>query len=64
MGVENPLAHDCVEKIRTAKSPEEAALIGRSKLRQQPELVCPLVSNNRTVFTSLLISEGCSVWDQ
>ncbi|KAJ4890431.1 hypothetical protein Rs2_30179 [Raphanus sativus] len=39
VGVENPLAHDCVEKIRTAKSPEEAALIGRSKQRQQPELV-------------------------
>ncbi|XP_010426181.1 PREDICTED: riboflavin biosynthesis protein PYRR, chloroplastic [Camelina sativa] len=39
VGVENPMAHDCVEKIRTARSPEEAALIGRSTLRQKPELV-------------------------
>uniref|UniRef100_A0A1J3D6B3 Riboflavin biosynthesis protein PYRR, chloroplastic n=2 Tax=Noccaea caerulescens TaxID=107243 RepID=A0A1J3D6B3_NOCCA len=39
VGVDNPMAHDCIEKIRTAKSPEEAALIGRAKLRQQPELV-------------------------
>ncbi|KAL9831539.1 Riboflavin biosynthesis protein PYRR [Arabidopsis thaliana] len=39
VGVENPKAYDCVEKIRTARSPEEAALIGRSTLRQKPELV-------------------------
>ncbi|GMY13914.1 riboflavin biosynthesis protein PYRR, chloroplastic isoform X1 [Fagus crenata] len=39
VGVDDPVAWDCVEKIKSAKSPEEAARIGRSIQRQRPDLV-------------------------
>jgi len=37
--VDDPLAQDCVEMIKSAKSPEEAARIGRSMQKQKPYLV-------------------------
>ncbi|PON55212.1 Riboflavin biosynthesis protein RibD [Trema orientale] len=39
VGVNDPLAQDCVERIKSAKSPEEAARLGRSMQRQRPDLV-------------------------
>ncbi|XP_048133924.1 riboflavin biosynthesis protein PYRR, chloroplastic isoform X2 [Rhodamnia argentea] len=39
VGVDNPLARACVEDIKSAKSPEEAARMGRSLQRQHPDLV-------------------------
>nr|XP_034888500.1 riboflavin biosynthesis protein PYRR, chloroplastic isoform X2 [Populus alba] len=39
MGVDEPMAKDCVEKIKSAKSPEEAARMGRSMQKQRPDLV-------------------------
>ncbi|XP_010046934.2 LOW QUALITY PROTEIN: riboflavin biosynthesis protein PYRR, chloroplastic [Eucalyptus grandis] len=39
VGVDNPLAQACVEDIKSAKSPEEAARMGRSVQRRQPDLV-------------------------
>ncbi|XP_028790230.1 riboflavin biosynthesis protein PYRR, chloroplastic isoform X2 [Neltuma alba] len=41
VGVNDPFAHNCVERIKSAKSPEEAARIGRSMQRQRPDLVRP-----------------------
>lgn len=38
-GVNDPLAQDCVERIKSAKSPEEAARIGRSMQRLKPYLI-------------------------
>ncbi|XP_015875805.3 riboflavin biosynthesis protein PYRR, chloroplastic [Ziziphus jujuba] len=38
-GVNDPVAQDCVENIKSAKSPEEAARIGRSMQRKHPDLV-------------------------
>lgn len=35
------MARDCVENIKSAKSPEEAARIGRSMQRKRPDLVLP-----------------------
>lgn len=37
----DPVAQDCVENIKSAKSPEEAARIGRSMQRKRPDLVLP-----------------------
>ncbi|KAG6737666.1 hypothetical protein POTOM_059194 [Populus tomentosa] len=39
VGVDEPMAKDCVEKIKSAKSPEEAARMGRSMQKQRPDLV-------------------------
>ncbi|CAK7340144.1 unnamed protein product [Dovyalis caffra] len=39
LGVNDPVAKDCVEKIKSAKSPEEAARMGRSMQKQRPDLV-------------------------
>ncbi|TKY65346.1 Riboflavin biosynthesis protein PYRR [Spatholobus suberectus] len=39
VGVDDPLAQDCVERIKSAKSPEEAARIGRSMQRKKPDLI-------------------------
>ncbi|KAL4320186.1 hypothetical protein GQ457_18G010370 [Hibiscus cannabinus] len=39
IGVGNPLAQDWIEKIKSAKSPEEAARMGRLMQRQHPHLV-------------------------
>uniref|UniRef100_A0A6N2KZL3 Riboflavin biosynthesis protein PYRR, chloroplastic n=1 Tax=Salix viminalis TaxID=40686 RepID=A0A6N2KZL3_SALVM len=39
VGVNEPAAKDCVEKIKSAKSPEEAARMGRSMQKQRPDLV-------------------------
>ncbi|MBA0555042.1 hypothetical protein Golob_014105 [Gossypium lobatum] len=39
IGVSNPLARECIDKIKSAKSPEEAARMGRLTQRQQPHLV-------------------------
>lgn len=39
VGVDEPVAKDCVEKIKFAKSPEEAARMGRSMQKQRPDLV-------------------------
>ncbi|KAL6997208.1 hypothetical protein U1Q18_007330 [Sarracenia purpurea var. burkii] len=38
VGVDNPAARNCVENIRSAKSPEEAARMGRIMQRQNPDL--------------------------
>ena len=43
MGVDEPVAKDSVEKIKSAKSPEEAARMGRSMQKQRPDLVSFLV---------------------
>lgn len=40
VGVDNPQARDIVQEIKQAKSPEEAARIGRTRQREFPELVC------------------------
>ncbi|KAG4189495.1 hypothetical protein ERO13_A08G226100v2 [Gossypium hirsutum] len=39
IGVSNPLAQDCIDKIKSAKSPEEAARLGRLTQRRHPHLV-------------------------
>ncbi|KAI8556135.1 hypothetical protein RHMOL_Rhmol05G0228400 [Rhododendron molle] len=39
LGVNNAEARNCVEAIRSAKSPEEAARMGRTMQRQHPDLV-------------------------
>lgn len=39
MGVNDPLAREYVEKIKSAKSPEEAARIGRTIEKKRPDLV-------------------------
>ncbi|GLT56312.1 hypothetical protein SLA2020_293600 [Shorea laevis] len=39
VGVNDPVARNCIEKIKSAKSPEEAARMGRSIQRGQPALV-------------------------
>ncbi|PSR92801.1 Riboflavin biosynthesis intermediates N-glycosidase [Actinidia chinensis var. chinensis] len=39
VGVNDPAARNCVEDIRSAKSPEEAARMGRTMERQRPNLV-------------------------
>ncbi|WOL12813.1 riboflavin biosynthesis protein PYRR, chloroplastic isoform X1 [Canna indica] len=39
VGVDNPLAKDAFEQIKTAKSPEEASQKGRRLQREHPELV-------------------------
>ncbi|GAB4855879.1 hypothetical protein Ancab_024518 [Ancistrocladus abbreviatus] len=39
VGVEDSAALDCVENIKAARSPEEAARIGRKMQRQRPDLV-------------------------
>ncbi|KAK8535574.1 hypothetical protein V6N12_057090 [Hibiscus sabdariffa] len=39
IGVDNPLAQDWIEKIKSAKSPEEAARMGRLMQRKHPHLV-------------------------
>ncbi|XP_012085769.1 riboflavin biosynthesis protein PYRR, chloroplastic isoform X2 [Jatropha curcas] len=41
LGVNDPVAKDCIEKIKSAKSPEEAARMGRSMQRRHPDLVRP-----------------------
>lgn len=41
VGVNDPLARDCVEEIRRTKSPEEAARMGREMQRRRPQLVRP-----------------------
>ncbi|KAK9292919.1 hypothetical protein L1049_020900 [Liquidambar formosana] len=38
VGVNDPVARDCVEGIKSAKSPEEAAQMGRTIQRQRPDL--------------------------
>uniref|UniRef100_A0A453Q3B9 5-amino-6-(5-phosphoribosylamino)uracil reductase n=1 Tax=Aegilops tauschii subsp. strangulata TaxID=200361 RepID=A0A453Q3B9_AEGTS len=39
VGVDNPQANDIVQEIKQARSPEEAARIGRTRQREFPELV-------------------------
>ncbi|XP_023005627.1 riboflavin biosynthesis protein PYRR, chloroplastic-like [Cucurbita maxima] len=39
VGLDDPVAQDCVEKIKSARSPEEAARIGRSMQRQHPKMI-------------------------
>ncbi|RYR60940.1 hypothetical protein Ahy_A04g018028 isoform C [Arachis hypogaea] len=41
IGMDDTLARDSIEKIKSAKSPEEAAKIGRSMQRKRPDLVRP-----------------------
>lgn len=41
VGVNDPLARECVEKIKSAKSPEEAARMGRTMEKKRPDLVQP-----------------------
>nr|CAB3449768.1 unnamed protein product [Digitaria exilis] len=40
VGVDNPQARTIVQDIKLAKSPEEAARIGRTRQKEFPELVC------------------------
>ncbi|CAO2837513.1 unnamed protein product [Amaranthus hypochondriacus] len=40
-GVQDPVARKCFEAIKSAKSPEEAARIGRKTQRRRPDLVRP-----------------------
>ncbi|KAK6156465.1 hypothetical protein DH2020_010713 [Rehmannia glutinosa] len=39
VGLDDPVAKKCLEEIKSAKSPEEAARLGRRTQRQQPDLV-------------------------
>ncbi|KAL6516796.1 hypothetical protein OROHE_018084 [Orobanche hederae] len=39
VGLDNPIAKKCLEEIKNAKSPEEAARLGRRTQRQHPDLV-------------------------
>ncbi|XP_021281608.1 riboflavin biosynthesis protein PYRR, chloroplastic [Herrania umbratica] len=39
LGISDPIAQDCIEKIKLAKSPEEAARMGRLTQRRHPNLV-------------------------
>lgn len=41
VGVSDPVAKSCIEELKRARSPEEAARIGRRIQRQQPNLVRP-----------------------
>ncbi|KAK9138624.1 hypothetical protein Sjap_009218 [Stephania japonica] len=41
VGVNDRQARDCIEQIKSAKSPEEAARVGRSMQRKRPDLVRP-----------------------
>ncbi|KAK9141133.1 hypothetical protein Scep_010814 [Stephania cephalantha] len=41
VGVNDPHARDCIEQIKSAKSPEESARVGRSMQRKRPDLVRP-----------------------
>lgn len=40
VGVGNPQARTIIQEIKVAKSPEEAAIIGRTRQKVFPELVC------------------------
>ncbi|KAI3459134.1 hypothetical protein Pfo_015797 [Paulownia fortunei] len=39
VGLDDPVAKNCLEEIKKAKSPEEAARLGRRTQRQRPDLV-------------------------
>lgn len=39
LGLEDPIAKTCLKEIKNAKSPEEAARLGRRTQRQRPDLV-------------------------
>ncbi|KAL5058634.1 hypothetical protein RYX36_030238 [Vicia faba] len=39
--VDDTAARDCIERIKSSKSPEEAARIGRSMQKQRPDLIRP-----------------------
>ncbi|KAL7148794.1 hypothetical protein ABFS83_06G203300 [Erythranthe nasuta] len=39
VGLDDPVARNCLEEIKNAKSPEEAARLGRKTQRQRPDLV-------------------------
>ncbi|KAK4433051.1 Riboflavin biosynthesis protein PYRR, chloroplastic [Sesamum alatum] len=41
VGLDDPVAKNCLEEIKSSKSPEEAARIGRRMQRQHPNLVRP-----------------------
>ncbi|CAI8613268.1 unnamed protein product [Vicia faba] len=41
VGVDDTAARDCIERIKSSKSPEEAARIGRSMQKQHPDLIRP-----------------------
>ncbi|KAL0298462.1 UNVERIFIED_CONTAM: Riboflavin biosynthesis protein PYRR, chloroplastic [Sesamum radiatum] len=41
VGLDDPVAKNCLEEIKNSKSPEEAARIGRRIQRQRPDLVRP-----------------------
>ncbi|KAL0402698.1 UNVERIFIED_CONTAM: Riboflavin biosynthesis protein PYRR, chloroplastic [Sesamum latifolium] len=41
VGLDDPVAKNCLEDIKNSKSPEEAARIGRRTQRQRPDLVRP-----------------------
>ncbi|CAI8613275.1 unnamed protein product [Vicia faba] len=41
VGVDDTAARDCIERIKSSKSPEEAARIGRSMQKQRPDLIRP-----------------------
>lgn len=40
-GVQDPIAIECIEKIQSTESPEEAARLGRSLEKQRPDMVRP-----------------------
>ncbi|PIN01833.1 hypothetical protein CDL12_25656 [Handroanthus impetiginosus] len=41
VGLDDPVAKNCLQEIKKAKSPEEAARLGRRTQRQRPDLVRP-----------------------
>lgn len=60
MGLDDPVAKTCLEEIKNAKSPEEAARIGRRTQRQRPDLVshpnyCYLHVFMKVVAVSLMV---------
>ncbi|CAI8613276.1 unnamed protein product [Vicia faba] len=41
VGVDDTAARDCIERIKSSKSPEEAARMGRSMQKKRPDLIRP-----------------------
>nr|XP_029117464.1 riboflavin biosynthesis protein PYRR, chloroplastic isoform X3 [Elaeis guineensis] len=63
VGVESPLARDFIEQIKLAKSPEEAARLGRKLQREHPELPMFADSVPISVPTDRCYGQYCSVSD-
>lgn len=51
VGVNNPVAKKVLDNIKSAKSPEEAARLGRKIQRQHPDLV--LLSDSNQIYIGM-----------